>query len=36
VVKVPRLMRLLEISIDVKEHETTDFGALDPSWPNQP
>lgn len=36
VVKVPRLMRLLEISIDIKEHETTDFGALDPSWPNQP
>ena len=36
IVKVPRLMRLLEISIDVKEHETTDFGALDSTWPAQP
>jgi hypothetical protein len=36
VVKVPRLMRLLEVSIEVKEHETTDFAELDSSWPNQP
>jgi hypothetical protein len=36
VVKVPRLMRLLEVSIEVKEHETTDFGAPDRSWPSQP
>jgi hypothetical protein len=36
VVKVPKLMRLLEISIEVKEHETTDFGAPDRSWPSQP
>jgi hypothetical protein len=29
-------MRLLEVSIDIKEHETTDFGALDRSWRSQP
>jgi hypothetical protein len=31
VVKVPQLMRLLEISIDIKEHETTGFGAFEPT-----
>jgi hypothetical protein len=36
VVKVPQLMRLLEISIEVKEHETTDFGTVDPTWRSQP
>ena len=36
VVKVPQLMRLLEISIDVKEHEIRDFGSTGESWLNQP
>jgi hypothetical protein len=36
VVKVPQLMRLLEINIDVKEHETRDFGSVDESWLSQP
>lgn len=36
VVKVPQLMRLLEINIDVKEHETRDFGSVDESWLNRP
>jgi hypothetical protein len=29
-------MRLLEINIEVKEHETRDFGAVDESWLKQP
>ena len=36
VVKVPQLMRLLEISIDVKEHEIRDFGSPGEPWLNQP
>jgi hypothetical protein len=36
VVKVPQLMRLLEVNIEVKEHETRDFDSVDPSWPSQP
>ncbi len=35
VVRVPQLMRLLEISIDVKEHEVRDFAAVEDSWPNR-
>lgn len=35
VVRVPQLMRLLEINIDVKEHEIRDFGSADESWLNQ-
>lgn len=36
VVKVPQLVRLLEISIDVKEHEIRDFGSAGEVWLNQP
>ena len=36
VVKVPQLMRLLEINIDVKEHEIRDFGSAGEPWPNRP
>ena len=36
IVKVPQLMRLLEINVEVKEHEIRDFGSTDDSWPTQP
>ena len=36
IVKVPQLMRLLEINVEVKEHEIRDFGSTGDSWPTQP
>lgn len=35
VVKVPQLMRLLEVNIEVKEHEVRDFSSIDQSWRKQ-
>jgi hypothetical protein len=36
VVRVPRLMRLLEVNVEVKEHEIRDFATVDESWRTQP
>ena len=35
VIRVPQLMRLLEINFEIKEHEIRDFGSLDESWRKQ-
>jgi hypothetical protein len=35
IVRVPQLMRLLEINFEIKEHEVRDFGSPDQSWRKQ-